>query len=127
MDDMAKGTPVSTTYLELWGRAFDECLVVLSKPKEMAFHSGFGGQRAERAWSARVKILAELGFIDVKAGPSGPLSYALILNPYRVIQKHFTEKRAGLRQDKYYALIQRAGEIRADEFPTTTDALQIAV
>src|SRR6516165_9303318 len=42
MDDLANGQPVGMTYLELWGRAFDESFVTLSKPREMAFHSGFG-------------------------------------------------------------------------------------
>src|SRR5262249_3715994 len=37
MDAMSKGKPVSTTYLELWCRAFDECFVTLNKPREMAF------------------------------------------------------------------------------------------
>src|SRR5258708_4020394 len=48
MDDLAKGQPVSSTYLELWCRTFDESFVVLSKSRDMAFHSGFSGQRAER-------------------------------------------------------------------------------
>jgi hypothetical protein len=111
MDDLANGQPVSSTYLELWCRAFDECFVTLSKPRELAFHSGFFGQRAERTWKARLNILAELGFIALKEGPSGPASYALIYNPYRVIQHHFQSKTPGLRADKYHALLERAIEI----------------
>src|SRR5271156_1882865 len=41
MDDLAKGQPVSMTYLELWCRTFDENFVVLSKPQNTAFHAGF--------------------------------------------------------------------------------------
>src|SRR4051794_4680102 len=52
MDDLA-GTPVSMAYLELWGRAFDEGFVTLSKPREIAFHAGFDGQRGERTWRAK--------------------------------------------------------------------------
>jgi hypothetical protein len=74
MDDLANGHPVSTTYLELWCRVFDEGFVTLSKPREMAFHAGFTGQRGERTWRARIKILADLGFIDVRPGASGPMS-----------------------------------------------------
>ncbi len=87
MDDLANGQPVGMTYLELWGRAFDECFVTLSKPREMAFHAGFVGQRAERTWRGRMKIFADLGFIDLQPGPSGAMSYALILNPYLVIRR----------------------------------------
>jgi hypothetical protein len=84
MDDMAKGQPVSSTYLDLSCRTFEESFVTLSKPREMAFHAGFDGQRAERTWKQRLNILAELYFINLKEGPSGPASYALILNPYKV-------------------------------------------
>ena len=116
MDDLANGQPVGMTYLELWGRAFDESFVTLSKPREMAFHSGFVGQRAERTWRGRMRILAELGFIDIQPGPSGPMSYALILNPYLVIRRHHAEGSVGVREDKYNALIERAGEIGATDF-----------
>ncbi len=113
MDDLSEGQPVSSTYLELWCRAFDECFVTLSKPREMAFHAGFTGQRGERTWRGRMKILAKLGFIDVKEGSSGPMSYALILNPYLVIRRLMQQKNPGIRADKYNALMERAGEIAA--------------
>jgi len=116
MDDLANGQPVSMTYLELWGRVFDECFVTLSKPREMAFHSGFTGQRGERTWRGRIKILANLGFIDVRPGASGPMSYALIFNPYLVIRRLHDQKHPGLRDDKYNALIERAGEVNATDF-----------
>jgi len=116
MDDLANGQPVGITYLELWARAFDESCVTLSKPREMAFHSGFIGQRAERTWRSRMKILAELGFTDLQPGPSGPMSYALIYNPYLVIRRLHDQANPGIREDKYNALIERAGEIGATDF-----------
>jgi hypothetical protein len=117
MDDLSDGQPVSTTYLELWCRAFDECFVTLSKPREMAFHAGFTGQRGERTWRSRMKILADLGFINIKEGPSGPMSYALIFNPYLVIRRLRDHvKHPGMREDKYNALLERAGEISASDF-----------
>lgn len=116
MDDLAGGQPVSSTYLELWGRAFDEAFVTLSKPREMAFHAGFAGQRAERTWRARMKILADLGFIELKEGPSGQMSYALIHNPYLVVRRLREKKQPGLREDKVNALLDRAIEIGAEDF-----------
>jgi len=113
MDDLSDGKPVSSTYFELWCRAFDECFVTLSKSREMAFHAGFTGQRGERTWRDRMKILAQLGFIDLKEGPSGPMSYALILNPYLVIRRLMQEKHSGVRMDKYNALMERASEVGA--------------
>ena len=56
MDDVSKGQPISSTYLELWCRTFDESFVTLSKPREMAFHAGFDGRRAERTWRSRLDI-----------------------------------------------------------------------
>jgi hypothetical protein len=116
MNDLANGQPVGMTYLELWSRAFDECCVTLSKPREMAFHAGFSGQRAERTWRGRMKILAELGFIELQEGPSGLMSYALILNPYLVIRRHYQAKHPGIRTDKYNALVERAVEVGASDF-----------
>ncbi|WP_174166291.1 hypothetical protein [Rhizobium rhizogenes] len=111
MDDLAGGQPVSSTYLELWCRTFDESFVTLSKPREIAFHSGFTGQRAERMWKSRLKILSDLGFIKVESGPSGPYSYALLMNPYRVIKALYESKTTGVTKDKYNALIERMIEI----------------
>jgi len=116
MDDLAGGQPVSSTYLELWGRAFDEAFVTLSKPREMAFHAGFTGQRGERTWKGRLKILADLGFISLKEGPSGAMSYALIHNPYLVVRRLREKKHPGLREDKLNALLDRAIEIGAEDF-----------
>ena len=114
MDDLAGGQPVSSTYLELWCRTFDESFVTLSKPREIAFHSGFTGQRAERAWRSRLKILSDLGFIKLESGSSGPYSYALIMNPYRVIKALYESKTTGVAKDKYNALIERMIEIDDD-------------
>jgi hypothetical protein len=44
-------------------------------------------------------------------GPSGPASYVLILNPYKVIQHQLEQKHPGVRQDKYNALMERALEV----------------
>jgi hypothetical protein len=105
------------TYLVAGGfSVFDEGFVTLSKPREMAFHSGFTGQRGERTWRGRIKILADLGFIDVRPGASGPMSYALIYNPYLVIRRLHEQRHPGLRDDKYNALIERAGEVNATDF-----------
>jgi hypothetical protein len=115
MDDLANGQPVSSTYFELWCRAFDECFVTLSKSREIAFHSGFTGQRAERTWRGRMKILSNLGFIELRSGSSGDMSYALIINPYLVIRKLHEAKHPGIREDKYNALMERATEIGASD------------
>jgi hypothetical protein len=48
---------------------------------------------------------------DLKGGSSGPASYALIFNPYKIIEWHHQHRTPGLREDKYNALMERAAEV----------------
>jgi hypothetical protein len=68
-----------------------------------------------------MKPMQELGFIDIKPGPSGQLSYALIYNPYLVIKQHREADTPGLREDKYTALVARALEIKATDLNDADD------
>jgi len=115
MDSMSNGKPVSSVYFELWCRAFDEHVVTLNNKTEMAFHSGFTGQRAVQTWTSRMKILNKLGFINIVSGPHGDLSYALILNPYVVVKRHHKKKTQGITDAYYNALVGRASDIKADD------------
>jgi hypothetical protein len=115
MDDMSKGMPLGTTYFELWCRAHDEYIVVLDKTEQIAFHAGFSGQRALSSFRTRLKRLKELKFIDIEEGPSGPYSYVLVYNPYKVIKRHHAKKTPGLTKAAYNALQQRAIDIRASD------------
>lgn len=81
----------------------------------MAFGAGFSGQRAEQTWQQRMETLAEYGFIALKAGPSGPFSYAILLNPYKVIEKLFKKNNGVIGEGLYCALVARAAEIGADD------------
>lgn len=114
MDDLAQA-PVAKTYLELWCRAFEEPIVPLSNAKELAFHSGFDGQRGERTWRERVKLLAETGFIKTAPGPAGELGYALLLNPYKVIKRYVEAGKHPWLSSRYTALLFRAREVGADD------------
>ncbi len=116
MDKMApKGKPVSAVYFELWCRAYDEHFVVLVNKQEMAFHSGFTGERGVQTWTSRIDVLDKLGFIKTAPGPQGRLSYALIINPYWVIKSHSKNKTPGLTNDLLNALMGRASEIGAED------------
>lgn len=115
IDDLTKGAPAASVYLELWSRAYDEMYVSLSKSREMAFHAGFAGQRAMRAWSDRIRKLHELGFIGLREGSAGPLSHALIYNPHVVIERLHKKKHPGLVESKYMALVERGNEIGAQD------------
>ncbi|WP_242773592.1 hypothetical protein [Sphingopyxis sp. YF1] len=120
MDDMSgKGFPVGQTFFEMWCRLYDEMFLTLNRPEEMAFFAGFSGQRAGRTWRDRVKRLADLGFIDVKSGPLGDLSYAIFLNPYHVIKRAYLK--GDVFEDKYRALVFRMNEIGATDLDDIDD------
>ena len=125
LDSLTKGQPVSATYLELWCRTYNNGFVTASRSREMAFFSGFDGERATRTWLSRIRKLQELGFLDVKEGPSGPVSYILIENPYISMKRLRVE---GLILDQYWnALIARMIEIGADDLdePPQEKKLQV--
>lgn len=85
LDDLTKNTPVSSTYLDLWSRVFDEGFVKLDKPAEQALAAGFKTNRGPSIWASRLDLLQKEGFIRLAAGAQGARSYAIILNPYVVI------------------------------------------
>ncbi len=115
MDEMTKGAPVSSTYLNLWCNTWDNSFVILNKNGEMANASGFGGQRGEHTWLTRVKRLQELYFIDVKPGKSGPFGNAIIWNPHLVIRWHKDQGTPGLIAASFNALLEQALEIGAKD------------
>lgn len=124
IDDLTKGQPASSTYLELWCRAYDEMYVSLGKPDELAFHSGFVGQRARRTWIDRIRSLRDLGFIRVAPGSSGEFSHAVILNPHIVLKRLKEKGTAGLTENQYNALLERANDIGATDVDVDPSAEQ---
>ena len=108
-----KGKPVSNTYLELWCRANEQGFLILTKPVEISFASGFSGERGVTTWKQRVRRLEELGFISSKPGASGDLHYVQIWNPYLVIRDHHNTQTDGFSERHYHALLERHHEIGA--------------
>ncbi len=116
MDNFSNGKPVSSTYLDLWCRMYDTSFLNLSgKQQEMAFSSGFSGQRALQTWSQRIDILKGLGFIDVKSGPSGPRSFVLVRNPYIIVKRLYSKNPDQFREEAWNALLNRSMEIGATD------------
>ncbi|MCA2370021.1 hypothetical protein ATU3B_00180 [Agrobacterium genomosp. 3 str. CIP 111-78] len=116
IDDLTKGKPASTTFLELWCRAFNEMYVSLGAAASLATHSGYSGIRAVRMWQDRIELLDELGFIRTKNGSAGRFSHAVVLNPHKVIRKLFEDGHQGVSKEKYDALVERATEVGSDDF-----------
>jgi hypothetical protein len=126
MDDLSgKGFPVSRAYFEMWARLRDEHFLTLNRPEEMAFHAGFEGQRALRTWKDRVRRLADLGFIGLKPGPLGDLSYAVFYNPYHVIKRAYLK--GHVQEKKWHALVIRSNEVGAFDLDDLDDEGNLVV
>lgn len=115
MDDLSKGRPVSSTYLGLWCDTWDNSMVTVTKPTDMALAAGFTGQRATYTWSTRIHLLQDLRFINFQAGKSGPISHVIIWNPHWVIRWHHAQKTPGLTEANFNALLDRGIEVGAKD------------
>lgn len=111
MDSLSVKKPLSNTYLALWCYSFDEMIITVQKPHQMALESGFSGQRALSTWRDRMKKLEDLGFIRSAKGASGDFHYIVILNPYLVIRTLNESKGYEVPSDLYNTLIERMEEI----------------
>jgi hypothetical protein len=116
MNYLSPGKPVSVTYTTLWCHVFDNGMVKITNPRMFALESGFTGERAERTWKDRMKILIDLGFILTEPGPSGEYSYVLIFNPYDVTEE-LLKKHSEIPRDLVNSFKQRMSDIGAK--PTT--------
>jgi hypothetical protein len=108
-----KGTPVSKVYLCLWCRVFDEGMLEIKSYEDLAYESGFSGQRAVTTWKQRMALLVTLGFILAEKGTRGEYDYILLLNPYLIIKSLHNSKK--IQKQKYIALFTRAQEIGAQD------------
>jgi hypothetical protein len=122
MDEMSKNHPLSSTYLALWCRTWDNGFVRLHKVEDMAFAAGFSGQRGERTWRDRLKRLAELGFVELQAGANGRLAYAFLPNPHAVILQHRDARTPGLSEATYNTFLERALDMGAKDMQSLLDA-----
>ncbi|MGO9017033.1 MAG: hypothetical protein ACLQVJ_01640 [Syntrophobacteraceae bacterium] len=113
MDTLAGEMRISSTYLALWCRSFDEAIVVANDQEAMAAESGFAGNRAVSTWKMRMKKLVELKFIATAEGRSGKYNYVLILNPFKIVKLHYAE--GNVPKPSFNALYDRAVEVGAEE------------
>jgi hypothetical protein len=108
-----KAMPAGRSYLVLWCRVFDEGFLKIDNEAAAALEAGYSGERNVTTWREHMRVLQELGFIDSKEGPAGPLQYILIFNPYRVVKA--LKAKGWVQQSSYTALFQRATDIGATD------------
>lgn len=106
-----KSVPAGRTYLALWCRVFGEGIVKVENEMVAASEAGYTGERSITTWREHIRVLKELGFIDYKPGPAGPMQFILMLNPYSVVKT--LRGKSWIQEGQYTALLQRAMEIGA--------------
>ena len=87
IDSLTKGQPAGMTYLTIWCRLFFAGIVEIASEKQMAFESGFSGERAVDTWRKRMRHLKQLGFIDYRGSADHDFQWVLVFNPHHVIQR----------------------------------------
>lgn len=85
INTLTKGQPAGMTYLTIWCRLFIPGIVALASEKQMAFESGFTGERAVDTWRKRMRHLKRLGFIDYRPGTDHEFQWVLVLNPHHAV------------------------------------------
>lgn len=116
-----KGIPLLSTYLTLWCWVFDEGIVEVRNPRELAHESGFSGPRAEATWRSRMRRLEELGFIKAKAGLAGEFQHVLLMNPLQRIKQLYAN---ATNDPLYIGLLGRLSQIGADDMDMLMDSPQ---
>lgn len=87
IDRLTKGQPAGMTYLTIWCRLFFPGIVELASEKQMAFETGFTGERAVDTWRKRMRHLKLLGFIEYQGGTDHDFQWVLVYNPHHVVQR----------------------------------------
>lgn len=113
MDELTSGKPVSISYFVLWCRVFDSSLVEVKEKEDIAYESGFTGQKAVNTWQQRMKKLESLGFIKIAPSPTNSIQYVLIVNPYHAVRELFKAKKVS--KEVYLKLKLRLQEVGAKD------------
>jgi len=108
IDALTKNASAGNTYFTLWCRSFDEQVIEIGNPADLASESGFSGERAVYTWRQRMKSLKSMGFIDSYTG-SHDYQFVLLFNPHKVIKK----KKGEIPANLYSQLFSRALDIGA--------------
>ena len=106
-----KSIPAGKAYLVLWCRVFGEAFVKVDNEMIFAAEAGYASERSISTWREHLRVLKDLGFIDYKAGPGGPMYYVLLLNPYHVVKNLRAQE--WMSEIAYTSFLQRAMDIGA--------------
>jgi hypothetical protein len=112
MDETAKNTPISSTYIALWSFTWsNDGFLKLGKILDIVYAAGFNGERGIRTLKDRLKRLEKLGFIEMRKTGGEQLGFVYIPNPHKVIIDAMRTDKPPFRQETYSSFIARALEI----------------
>jgi hypothetical protein len=63
----------------------DERLLAITNERELAYETGYAGNRALRTWQERMRLLEALGFIKAQKIGNEPYRYVLMVDPATVV------------------------------------------
>jgi hypothetical protein len=116
MDETAKNTPISSTYMALWSFTWsNDGFVKLGKILDIVYAAGFNGERGIRTLRDRLTRLEKLGFIELRKTGGDQLGYVYIPNPHKIIIDAMRSETPPFRQETYSSFIARALEIGAKD------------
>jgi hypothetical protein len=77
----------SRVYLALLARHWDSGVVEVTNEADLAYESGYTGQRAVRTWQERMQLLSRLGLIKIRSSGNQKYRYVLLVHPWVVIDE----------------------------------------
>lgn len=101
-------------YTVLWGYEYGDGLVEISDPAHFALEAGYFTSRAERTFTERMKILAELGFVEAKQVGSREYGVVLLADPHRVVSEMKATKGSKVPENWWSAFSLRCSDIGID-------------
>lgn len=81
----------SRVYLALLARHVDSGIVEIANEADLAYESGYTGQRAIRTWQERMQLLAKLGLIKIQPSGNQQYRYILLVHPSLVIERLYKQ------------------------------------
>jgi hypothetical protein len=105
----------SRVYLALLARHVDSGIVEIVNEAELAYESGYTGQRAVRTWQERMQLLAKLGLIKIQPSGNQKYRYILLVHPSLVIEK--LHKQGGVIDGNWWsAYVARRQETKESSY-----------
>jgi len=89
----------------------DNGVIEVTNEADLAYESGYTGQRATRTWQERMQLLSTLGLIKIRPSGNQKYRYVLLVHPGVVIDE-LRKKEGTVSEPWWTAYIARRQEIK---------------